>query len=92
MGPEGLEFGVGGDPGKSTRKVIDPIGVQNLWLCTTRGMAGLNLTMICTLYIVFLFLLQLIFKNEAVDVNIRWMAILYIKNGVERYWRKSAPQ
>jgi len=39
----------------------------------------------------FYSLLMVIFKNEAVDVNIRWMAILYIKNGVERYWRKSAP-
>ncbi|KAL9986951.1 hypothetical protein ACROYT_G001169 [Oculina patagonica] len=39
----------------------------------------------------FYSLLMLIFKNETLDVNIRWMAILYIKNGVERYWRKTAP-
>jgi len=44
------------------------------------------------MYILFLSFLQVIFKNAAVDVNIRWMAILYIKNGVERYWRKSAPK
>ncbi|KAJ7365738.1 Importin-11 [Desmophyllum pertusum] len=39
----------------------------------------------------FYSLLMLIFKNESLDVNIRWIAILYMKNGVERYWRKSAP-
>ena len=36
--------------------------------------------------------LQFVFKTESLDVNIRWMAILYIKNGVDRYWRKTAPQ
>ena len=25
------------------------------------------------------------------DVPVRWMAITYIKNGVDRYWRAGAP-
>ncbi|RMX48934.1 hypothetical protein pdam_00008329 [Pocillopora damicornis] len=37
-------------------------------------------------------LLMIIFKNKTLDVNIRWMAMVLMKNGVERYWRKSAPQ
>ena len=40
----------------------------------------------------FLFLSKIIFKNKTLDVNIRWMAMVLMKNGVERYWRKSAPQ
>lgn len=36
-------------------------------------------------------LLMIIFKNKTLDVNIRWMAMVLMKNGVERYWRKSAP-
>ncbi|XP_055894030.1 importin-11-like [Biomphalaria glabrata] len=32
-----------------------------------------------------------IFCNHEIDVNVRWLAALYCKNGVERYWRKSAP-
>lgn len=39
----------------------------------------------------FYSLLMFVFKNGSLDVNIRWMAILYIKNGVDRYWRKTAP-
>ncbi|XP_043263596.1 importin-11 isoform X1 [Colletes gigas] len=32
-----------------------------------------------------------VFSNHSLSVNIRWMAILYFKNGVDRYWRKNAP-
>ncbi|XP_043499006.1 importin-11 [Polistes fuscatus] len=32
-----------------------------------------------------------VFSNHSLDVNIRWMAVLYFKNGVDRYWRKNAP-
>ncbi|XP_066590935.1 importin-11 [Prorops nasuta] len=32
-----------------------------------------------------------IFSNHSLDVNTRWMAILYFKNGIDRYWRKTAP-
>jgi len=32
-----------------------------------------------------------IFGDHSVDVNIRWQAVLYFKNGVDRYWRKNAP-
>ncbi|KAK3740103.1 hypothetical protein QZH41_012340 [Actinostola sp. cb2023] len=35
--------------------------------------------------------LMQIFSNRSMDVNIRWLAILFIKNGVDRYWRKNAP-
>lgn len=39
----------------------------------------------------FYSLLMFVFKNESLDVKVRWMAILCIKNGVDRYWRKTAP-
>lgn len=39
----------------------------------------------------FYSLLMFVFRNKSLDVNIRWMAILYIKIGVDRYWRKAAP-
>uniref|UniRef100_A0A1B6L138 Importin-11 n=1 Tax=Graphocephala atropunctata TaxID=36148 RepID=A0A1B6L138_9HEMI len=32
-----------------------------------------------------------IFSTHTVDVNVRWLAVLYIKNGIDRYWRKNAP-
>ncbi|XP_012282091.1 importin-11 [Orussus abietinus] len=32
-----------------------------------------------------------VFTNHSLAVNVRWMAILYFKNGVDRYWRKNAP-
>ncbi|XP_076243616.1 importin beta11 isoform X2 [Calliopsis andreniformis] len=32
-----------------------------------------------------------VFSNHSLSVNIRWMAILCFKNGVDRYWRKNAP-
>ena len=31
-----------------------------------------------------------IFSNHQVDVNVRWMAAVYLKNGVNKYWRKNA--
>jgi len=38
----------------------------------------------------FYSLLMFVFRNKSLDMNIRWMAILYIKIGVDRYWRKTA--
>ncbi|XP_072272468.1 importin-11 [Pyxicephalus adspersus] len=32
-----------------------------------------------------------IFTNHCLDVNVRWLAVLYFKNGIERYWRRVAP-
>jgi len=32
-----------------------------------------------------------IFCNHTIDGNVRWLAVLYCKNGIDRYWRKSAP-
>lgn len=32
-----------------------------------------------------------IFCNHVIDANVRWLAALYCKNGIDRYWRKSAP-
>lgn len=31
------------------------------------------------------------FSDQAIDANVRWMASLYFKNGVLKYWRKNAP-
>ncbi|XP_067934754.1 importin-11-like [Watersipora subatra] len=35
--------------------------------------------------------LMRIFTNKNNDVNVRWQAILYVKNGVERNWRRHSP-
>ncbi|XP_048255112.1 importin-11-like [Haliotis rufescens] len=32
-----------------------------------------------------------IFSNHDIDTNVRWLAVLYCKNGIDRYWRKTAP-
>uniref|UniRef100_UPI00398E986B importin-11 isoform X2 n=1 Tax=Pristiophorus japonicus TaxID=55135 RepID=UPI00398E986B len=32
-----------------------------------------------------------IFTNHTLDVNVRWLAVLYFKNGIDRYWRRIAP-
>lgn len=37
-------------------------------------------------------LLQNIFSTQTVEDNVRWLAVLYIKNGIDRYWRKCAPK
>ncbi|XP_074651521.1 importin-11-like [Tubulanus polymorphus] len=39
----------------------------------------------------FYSILASIFSNHSIDVNVRWLAVLYFKNGVDRYWRKNAP-
>ena len=40
----------------------------------------------------FYTVLQTIFSNHALDDNVRWLAVVYFKNGIDRYWRKSAPK
>ncbi|XP_063036786.1 importin-11 isoform X1 [Melospiza melodia melodia] len=32
-----------------------------------------------------------IFTNHSLDVNVRWLAVLYFKNGIDRYWRRTTP-
>jgi len=32
-----------------------------------------------------------VFSELSLSVNVRWQAVLYFKNGVDRYWRKMAP-
>ncbi|XP_034870397.1 importin-11 isoform X3 [Mirounga leonina] len=32
-----------------------------------------------------------IFTNHTLDINVRWLAVLYFKNGIDRYWRRVAP-
>ncbi|KAG0255568.1 hypothetical protein BG011_005046 [Mortierella polycephala] len=34
--------------------------------------------------------LQDIFYDRSLDTNIRWQAIIYLKNGIDKYWRKNA--
>lgn len=31
------------------------------------------------------------FSDQSIDANVRWMASVYFKNGVLKYWRKNAP-
>lgn len=39
----------------------------------------------------FYSVLSSIFCNHQIDVNVRWLAVMYIKNGIDRYWRRTAP-
>ncbi|ESO08101.1 hypothetical protein HELRODRAFT_190889 [Helobdella robusta] len=32
-----------------------------------------------------------IFLDTNIDANVRWVAAMYFKNGIDRYWRKNAP-
>lgn len=32
-----------------------------------------------------------ILNNHLLAVNVRWLAVLYFKNGIDRYWRRVAP-
>ena len=32
-----------------------------------------------------------VFSNESLPITIRWMAVIYLKNGIDKYWRKRAP-
>ncbi|KAK9767575.1 hypothetical protein K7432_002546 [Basidiobolus ranarum] len=34
--------------------------------------------------------LQEIFYDKSLDLSIRWLSIIYLKNGIDRYWRKTA--
>lgn len=35
---------------------------------------------------------QIIFAYQNVETNVRWMATVYLKNGITKYWRKNAPK
>ncbi|XP_022824484.1 importin-11 isoform X1 [Spodoptera litura] len=32
-----------------------------------------------------------VLSNHSIDGNVRWLAVMCFKNGVDRYWRKTAP-
>ncbi|CAG9130110.1 unnamed protein product [Plutella xylostella] len=32
-----------------------------------------------------------VLSNHSIDINVRWLAVMCFKNGVDRYWRKNAP-
>lgn len=35
---------------------------------------------------------HIIFAFQTVETNVRWMATVYLKNGIIKYWRKNAPK
>lgn len=35
---------------------------------------------------------QIIFAYQNVETTVRWMATVYLKNGITKYWRKTAPK
>lgn len=35
---------------------------------------------------------HIIFAYQNVDTPVRWMATVYLKNGITKYWRKNAPK
>lgn len=37
-------------------------------------------------------LIKSVISERELDASVRWMAITFIKNGVERYWRPGAPK
>lgn len=41
-------------------------------------------------YKLIIIIFQNVLSNHSLDVNVRWMAVLYMKNGIDRYWRKNA--
>lgn len=40
----------------------------------------------------FYSILWKIISNHSIDTTVRWLAVLFFKNGVDRYWRKTAPK
>lgn len=36
--------------------------------------------------------LQGLFADHSVDMRVRWLAVVYFKNGVQKYWRKNSPK
>ncbi|KAI4458349.1 importin-7 8 11 [Holotrichia oblita] len=40
----------------------------------------------------FYTVLSNIISNHNIDITVRWMAVLYFKNGIDKYWRRNAPQ
>ncbi|RVE47622.1 hypothetical protein evm_007719 [Chilo suppressalis] len=32
-----------------------------------------------------------ILSNHSIDINVRWLTVMCFKNGVDRYWRRNAP-
>ncbi|XP_037292335.1 importin-11 isoform X1 [Manduca sexta] len=32
-----------------------------------------------------------VLSNHSIDLNVRWLAVMCFKNGVDRYWRRNAP-
>ncbi|KAK9736615.1 Importin-beta N-terminal domain [Popillia japonica] len=39
----------------------------------------------------FYTVLSNIISNHNIDITVRWMAVLYFKNGIDKYWRRNAP-
>ncbi|XP_076251460.1 importin beta11 [Rhynchophorus ferrugineus] len=39
----------------------------------------------------FYTILNNIISNHALDVTVRWIGVLYMKNGIDKYWRKNVP-
>lgn len=37
-------------------------------------------------------LTRIMFAHQTVETNVRWMATVYLKNGIAKYWRKNAPK
>lgn len=40
----------------------------------------------------FYTMLHDLFTDHSVDMRVRWLAAVYFKNGVNKYWRKNANQ
>lgn len=56
------------------------INLMVLCLCLCNAMA-----------IAMCFVLQTVFLEHNMDVSVRLLAVLYFKNGIDRYWRRNAP-
>lgn len=50
------------------------------------------LLMLHRFYSIYPIVTQIIFAYQNVETNVRWMATVYLKNGITKYWRKNAPK
>lgn len=40
----------------------------------------------------YLTITRIMFAHQNVETNVRWMATVYLKNGITKYWRSNAPK
>lgn len=44
------------------------------------------------IYPCYIFSQDIVLNSESIPMEVRWHAVLYFKNGIDKYWRKTAPK